>query len=273
MKISTLTVLKRGVCLCALSFPLVSLPRPAQAMTDQQEIALGKSLLPMLADWLGPVLPDSDPVAKRVARVGAPFARLSKRRNIRYTYRVIANDKIPNALAAPGGFIYITRRLVKMTANDAELAAILGHETAHVDRRHAAERFESRERLQKTTSQISRRFLGVREHPALSLASDIAYVFFSTSYAREKESEADAYGVRWMSQLGYHPSAIVTALGRAPHKKEPTEFEKLVSRHPPIVQRQADLRTIIAQEKLMEMARKHGGPFFWQPVSTQASKP
>src|SRR5438132_833649 len=69
-----------------------------------------------------------------VAKVGAKIAAKAKDapRGIKFTYKVIDDDKTVNAFALPGGHIYVYTGLLKMAGDEAELAAVLGHETAHV---------------------------------------------------------------------------------------------------------------------------------------------
>jgi predicted Zn-dependent protease len=66
--------------------------------------------------------------------------------DIPYSYTVLQNDKVLNAFAAPGGPIFVTTKLVSTTKNDAELAYVLGHETAHIDRRHIVEQVEKQQK-------------------------------------------------------------------------------------------------------------------------------
>ena len=240
---------------------------PVRAMTDAQEIEMGAGVAQKVEDRFGGVLPDGDPLARRVQRLGAPFARLSSRRGIGYSYKVLKNDRVLNAFAAPGGRIYITRRLVNMAANDAELAAILGHETAHTDRRHIAATFEKFGRDQRAGTALGDKLLGKGKQGIgrsfISLGALIAFVVASPGYSRRHESEADALSARWMSRLGLDPRAEISILGKADRKAAVGEIERYWASHPAIRERNATLARLIAQENLLAVARENGGPRLW----------
>jgi predicted helicase len=84
--------------------------------------------------------------AQRVRAIGQQFANLSTRKNIPYSYTVLQNNEVLNAFAAPGGPIFVTTKLVETAANDAELAYVIGHETAHIERKHIVNAVEKQQR-------------------------------------------------------------------------------------------------------------------------------
>lgn len=125
---------------------------------------------------------------------------------IRYTFRVVDDDDQVNAFAMPGGYIYIYSGLMKAADNEAELAAVVAHEVAHVSERHVAERLVAAYGLQA----ISSAALG--EDPGLvkQLVASVAAQGFLLKYSRDHEREADAVGFKYLVRAGYDPSGFVS---------------------------------------------------------------
>src|SRR5688572_21739129 len=124
------------------------------------------------------------------------------------------NSPVMNAFAVPGGYLYITRQLVGLMNDEAELASVLGHEAGHIAARHSSER-------QRTgiLSQLGAILVGVvTGSGALSqLAGQVSQGIF-LKYSRSQEYEADDLGVRYISAAGYDPMAspsFLASLGAA----------------------------------------------------------
>jgi predicted Zn-dependent protease len=172
-------------------------------------------------------------------------------------YRVtILNTPVVNAFALPSGNLYITRGLLALANDGAEVAAVMAHEIAHVTARHGALRAE-REREAAVISQaaavIQSRQKGeeIQSHQRLSVAS----------FSRQQELDADAIGVRVVSRAGFDPygaSRFLTALGRSSElraalygkKKSSLDFD-ILSTHPSTPDRVA---------KAVAAARQIGAP-------------
>lgn len=251
---------------------------PAHALTQREEIELGERVARDVIKKQGPVLPANAPAARRVARIGARFARLSARRGIPFSYRVLDDDQVLNAFAAPGGPVFITRRLLEWTRNDAELAAILGHETAHIEHRHIGQRVEKQEAAQKKARKIGEKYFGARATRAhqrfLRGATNIAFSVWSVGYGRENELQADQTGTRWMSRLGYDPRAAVRNLVHLRGGKQTGTAERYFSTHPPTEEREGRLQTQIKRENLLQIAQENGGPNLSDvPAPTAATPP
>jgi predicted Zn-dependent protease len=136
-----------------------------------------------------------------VAAVGATLAEHVGRRRIEYRFHVVPTDQI-NAFAFPGGQIYITRGMLGFLKTEAELAAILGHEIAHVDLRHCIERFQY---------QLALKRVGLG---GVGKVVDLARVLATVGYNKYQEIDADAEGVRLSVAAGYDPEAIVEVFDR-----------------------------------------------------------
>lgn len=125
----------------------------------------------------------------------------------------LLNTDVVNAFAVPGCYVYVTRGLLAITSDEAELASVLGHEIGHVAARHAQKR-ENRSLLTG---------LGVLAATVLTGSSDVGALAGQVGqltvlgYSRSQEYEADSLGIRYMVKAGYDPYAsadMLEALGR-----------------------------------------------------------
>lgn len=133
---------------------------------------------------------------------GAPF---------RFT---VLNSNIVNAFALPGGYVYVSRGLLALADDEAELAGVVGHEIGHVTGRHTAQRYS-----QSIAANIATGVLGavVGAVTGVSGVGDIAQLgaaAYIQGYSRENESEADELGIRYMSVSGWNPDGMTTFLGK-----------------------------------------------------------
>ena len=142
-----------------------------------------------------------------VKRVGQRLAAVSDRK-LPYEFNVI-NDSTPNAWALPGGKIVINRGLLVELESEAELAAVLGHEIVHAAARHGAKGMERGMMLQgavmvagiaSQNSEFSQLAVG---------GAGVAAQLITHRYSRDAESEADFYGMKYMSKAGYDPHAAI----------------------------------------------------------------
>jgi predicted Zn-dependent protease len=124
-----------------------------------------------------------------------------------YTFTTL-NSPVMNAFAVPGGYIYITRQLLGLMNDEAELASVLGHEVGHVAADHSKGR-QNRGIL----SQIGAVLVGIATGSGelAQLASQVGQGLF-LSYSRSQEFEADDLGIRYMAAAGYDPNAAASLL-------------------------------------------------------------
>src|SRR3989442_604727 len=102
-------------------------------MGQDIERDLGKSVADEIEKEFGVV--DDPLLTAWVDRVGQRLAAASGRTNVKYHFKVLDSEDI-NAVAAPGGFIYINRGTLRFVHSEDELAAVLGHEVGHVAGKH-----------------------------------------------------------------------------------------------------------------------------------------
>lgn len=136
-----------------------------------------------------------------VQAVGRSLAKHVRRKDIHYEFHVI-DSPVKNAFALPGGQIFIYQGLLDAMQSEAELAAVLGHEIAHVDSRHCIERFQYQLRLRK---------LGFGDIGALL---NVARMIMAVGYAQYQELEADSLGLSYALAEGYDPQGGIDLFSR-----------------------------------------------------------
>lgn len=150
----------------------------------------------------------SDPKLERmVARVVGSLTLDPENPN--QTYRItILNSPNINAFALPGGYLYVTRGLLALANDSAELAAVLAHEMAHVTANHGVQR-QQREAEEVLASQVANEVLGA--DPAARVAQ-VRGKLRLAQFSRNQELEADAVGIRAIARAGYDPFAAARFL-------------------------------------------------------------
>ncbi len=144
-------------------------------------------------------------LAAYVNEVGQRVAAGSERAGISYTFQVL-DTPIVNALAIPGGYIYVTRGLLALVNSEAELAGVLGHEIGHVAAMHHAQG-----QMRETLAKIGMLPLAIVT-PVLMGAPQMAAQGFLRAFSRDAEYEADTLGIRYVARAGYDPAATASFL-------------------------------------------------------------
>lgn len=173
-------------------------------ISEAQEIELGKQTDQSIRMQYG--LYDDPKLTQYVRRVGESLTPHTHRKELKYHFAVL-DTPVPNAFAAPGGYIYITRGLMAMMNSEAELAVVLGHELGHVNARHSA-RSMSRQMIFNlglvVGSVLSKEVR--RWAPLAGLAGNLLFLKFS----RSDEYQADSLGIQYARGSRYLPGAMVT---------------------------------------------------------------
>lgn len=150
----------------------------------------------------------NDPVSIYVRGV---FDRLVKASGENRSWSIqVLNVPEVNAFALPDGRVYVTRGLLMLLDNEAQLAAVVGHEMAHVTARHAERRRALRQRNVDAAVSVARTTGDPR------LARDVVAlgVLDERAYSRDQEFEADRIGIALLARAGYDPDAATAALAR-----------------------------------------------------------
>lgn len=167
----------------------------------KQEIQLGGKAYEQALQKMGGVYPDSA-LNDYVNRVGQRLAAHSHRPELKYHFNVV-NDSSPNAFALPGGFVAITRGLLNSIEDEAQLAAVLGHEIGHITARHSVQEIQRSSLLGTTVSLLGVLAGGTGYAELLNQVGGLTANLLSKSYSREQEYEADRLSVDYLASSGY----------------------------------------------------------------------
>ena len=173
----------------------------------------------------------TDPVVEEyVNRVGQNIVKNSDCK-VPFTIKVIDSDEI-NAFALPGGFFYVNSGLILNADEEAELAGVMAHETAHVCAHHAVREMTRMNYAQLGTIPLI--FIGGWTGYGIYEAASIGIPITFMKFSREFESQADYLGVQYMYRAGYDPQAFITFFEKvqALEKRKPGAVAKVFADHP-----------------------------------------
>ncbi len=199
IRIPMLSVLALCVFYSACVKNPVTGKRQLALMSESQEIALGQESHPEVLSEFGRV--ENEELQKYFARIGSDLARASHRPNLDWHFTVV-DSPVVNAFAVPGGFIYLTRGILAHMNNEAELAAVLGHEIGHVTARHSVTQISQGQLFNVGLglgSIFSSRFRQVGGLAQMGLE------VLMLKYSRDHERQADQLGLQYMAKRGYDP--------------------------------------------------------------------
>ncbi len=192
---------------------------------DAQETALGREIAGRLLATVPPLRQDA--LQSYVNKVGRYVAAQSDRPNLPWTFAIIDSDDI-NAFAAPGGYIFVTRGLYQSLDNEAELAAVLGHEIAHVNERHQVRLLQKSRALALGQEMLSRK---VKKESVKAVAGTGVEVF-ARALDKEDEFACDRLGVLYAARAGYDPFAYIDLLDRLGVGSDNDRLALLFKTHP-----------------------------------------
>ena len=165
-----------------------------------------------------------------------------------YHVQVLDSSEV-NAFAAPGGFIFVTKGLLKLVKNEDELAGVLAHEVAHIAKKHGLKTIQ--------TSRLTSAFTILGSEAAKSYTSsqvsqltsafegavdDVVNKLVVNGYSRDKEFEADKFGAQYAKAANYDPGALKTFLARM--QKAEIAGGGMFKTHPSAAKRQDELGSL-----------------------------
>src|SRR5580658_5475784 len=211
----------------------------------ERQVAMGRSYAQQVEAQIKLV---NDPVVTEyVNRIGQNLVRNSDAQ-VPFTIKVIDSDVV-NAMALPGGFFYVNSGLILAADEEAELAAVMAHETAHVAACHCGREMTRAQLLQMASIPLIfiGGAIGYAGYEAAGLAIPMTFLKFSRTF----EAQADYLGLQYMYRAGYDPSAFVSFFEKiqAMEKKKPGTISKAFETHPPTADRieksQEEIRKIL----------------------------
>ena len=219
-------------------------------ISPAEERAMGREAA---ATLLGaePVLPDAA-VQRYVNRVGLWVALQSERPNLSWRFAVL-DDADVNAFAAPGGYVFVTKGLLLTLGSEAELAGALGHEVAHVVRKHHLKALTKDKRIEAVSgaalSSLSKDD-PKRQEQVAKLVQGVK-TLYARGLDKQDELNADRVGIVYAARAGYDPSGMVGVLQKL-DAQDPgtTRMALLLKTHPAPAERLAALDGVFGTGKL-----------------------
>ena len=135
--------------------------------------------------------------------IGIFLVSTSELPNLKFTFTLL-DTPIVNAFALPGGYIYITRGLLSICQNEAQLAGVLAHEIGHVTARHAANRYTKSVGIGVLNNILN----VISKNKIISSVLNQSSGLYLLSYSRKQEYEADKLSVRYMTRAGFEPKEM-----------------------------------------------------------------
>ena len=206
---------------------------------EPHEIEIGRDAARKLEAQYG--VWDNAAQTSRVRQLGTSIARNTPRPGLPWSFKLL-NDRQINAMALPGGFVYVTRGLIESGADDPKLAGVLGHEIAHGTQRHAVKIMEK-----ALTGGVIVAIVTKDSSADTQLAADIALDLIVRQGYREEEYDADRVGTRWAYASHHPPRGLLDFLKdiRDREGRDPSQLETWISTHPPTSKRITRLEEFI----------------------------
>lgn len=206
---TTLGTLGLGIAGCTTN-PATGRLSYTGGYSPEDDIELGRSQHPKLLSAFGGEY-DNTQLKNYVDNVGKRLSEHTEYQQFPYQFTLL-NSPIVNAFALPGGYVYVSRGLLVLASNEAEMAGVLAHELGHINARHTAERLGAQQlgSIGVLAGSLGGAVLGL---PGIGGISQSIVASSVKSYSRKQEFEADMLGVRYMSKASYDPDAMVTFLG------------------------------------------------------------
>jgi predicted Zn-dependent protease len=203
-------------------------------VSEDTEIQIDKQYSPIQISTDFGEVQDSQ-LNRYVSQVGNKMAAKSHRTHMPYSFRVV-NATYVNAYAFPGGTIATTRGIMLSLENEAELAALLGHELGHVNARHSAEQMSKGQLTQAVVGGVSV-LVGTQSAALGDLAGKLGQISAGAllaRYSRDNEREADALGMQYMVGAGYGSQGFVGLMEmlNSMSKHKSTTVDLLFATHP-----------------------------------------
>ena len=142
-------------------------------------------------------------------RVGAFSGVANPGQALRFT---MLNSAVENALSVPGGYVYVTRQLMSIMDDEAQLAFALGHEVGHIAANHAQarEEYAQRNNIYGALGQVLGQIFGAR---GIGNVISQRSALRTLSFSRDQEYQSDTLGMRYMIAAGYDPAGAAGVLG------------------------------------------------------------
>lgn len=223
----------------------------AGLISEKEEISLGAQAAEQLEKQY-PVS-QNEILTNEVVRLGEKLVPYSERPNLGYSFKVLDDDMI-NALAIPGGYLYVFRGLLDYMPEEHLRAAVIGHEIGHVAKKHSVHAIEKQLAIQL--------LLAVAVGDRYAIVQNVFMKTVFASHSRGDEREADVKGFEYTTAAGYNPYSMAMSLNRLgaiPDQPKAGIF----SDHPNADARVENLKKKMSEQGIRPMVKgeKEGKPY------------
>jgi len=206
-----------------------------------------------------------------VGLVGTGISQYSGRPELKFYFAVLESNEV-NAFASPGGYIFITQGALMEMENEAQLAAVLGHEIAHVVMRHVVNSLKIRgggDSAEKGIASLIGGSTGSFREAFERSLDEAAEILFEKGYKIEEEIEADRVGILIAASAGYDPSALRDFLIKIKHFE--TDNKKGGSEHPSYRIRMQEIEKTVVSNSLMDVKNAKVRKRFYEYIKSNRS--
>lgn len=196
-------------------------------VSESEELRLGAELSQEIARQ-GDLVEDVV-VTGYVGDIGRRLVAVSTRPDYPYKFYVLQKEEV-NAFAIPGGHMYVQTGLILAAEHEAELAAVMGHELGHAEKRHGTQQLSRHYGISLLTSVL----LGKNPSQTEQIVSGLLGNMAIMKYSRDAEREADMVAVHLLYRAGYDPLALADFFRKLKelHDRRPGRLESLFLSHP-----------------------------------------
>ena len=215
------------------------------------EIRLGRKVAARILGSYG--IYKNDAITRYLNLVGKGVALQTGRPEIEFRFAVIDTDNV-NAFATPGGYIFITLGALKMMEDEAELAAVLAHEIAHIQERHIEKELDIQSVDNSPTAALTSLISGTTDvmSTAFQKMMDKAVeILFETGCKKQDEMDADTIATSLITTANYNPIALKRYLKRI-NKAQGIKTKQLNKTHPPFAERIKNLERFLSDNALLD---------------------
>lgn len=176
----------------------------------------------------------NDELTKYVNLVGKYVGLNSDEPERKYIFAILDTDTI-NAYSCPGGYIFITTGLLKILDSEAELATILGHEIAHIEKKHILNEIKRANIISSGAGIVTEKVIGgggITKELAKKISQKAIETLFKKGLSKRDEYEADLIGFKISCKAGYNANSYIEFLKKLDSLTEDPGMGILLKTHP-----------------------------------------
>jgi predicted Zn-dependent protease len=214
------------ICLCAgcATNPITG-QEELMLISEDQDVELGRKYAPELEKQMGGRIANES-LQNYIDSVGQKIARISHRSDWEYHFTALSDESV-NAFALPGGYIFITKGMLEHIRTEAQLAAILAHETVHIVARDTSNAMSNQIGMNLLLAAVT----SEETSQSVMTAANLTQKIIGLKYSRKDEREADLGGLAYMVAAGYNPNGMVETMQMLQDQQKVKSIEFLSS-HP-----------------------------------------